>query len=100
MSYNPKKGFHRDEHGMIRFDVEASMPTSTGKEWHTGTIVRKVLNGKDEVIAKDKQVCQVYARPEEVAAKIFTQCPSPFKGTEGRLMTDSWYERSKPDQKF
>lgn len=100
MSYHPKKGFHRDENGMVRFDVEATMPSGNGKEWHTGTIVRKVLNGKDEVILKDRQTAHVYARPEEVAAKIFTQCPSPFTGGEGRLVTDSWYERSKPDQKF
>ncbi len=99
MSYYPKKGMYRDENGVARFSNEATAPGWTGKELYTGTVVRKVLNGKDEVIMKDKQTALVYARPEEVASKVFAQCPSPYTGGEGRLVTDAWYQKAESLQK-
>lgn len=80
MSYHPKRGFHRDAAGTVRFDVEASLPTGSTKRWYRGRVTRVALDGKGEVVRRNTQETSVYARGEEVAAYLVARCPTPWVG--------------------
>lgn len=94
MSYYPNKKMYRDENGVDRFlDPGTAPPAGKAKRWFRGEVVRKLYNGKDEVIKKSRQVANVFAFEDEVPGLVACQCPDPFQGVEAARTSCKVYYR-------
>ena len=80
MSYYPKKGMHRDKHGIAVFDQQPRWDWPQAKRWFRAEVVRVVLDGRGEVVRRNKQAAAVYAVEEEAAGLALRQCPDPWPG--------------------
>lgn len=81
MSYFPKKGMHRDQNGVSRFDQQP-LPASPAKRWFQAEVVRRVLDSKGELVKKSRQTTSFYSVPEEAASMAVKRCPFPWPGQD------------------
>lgn len=92
MSYYPKKGMSIDQKtGMHTFDRKGLPQNDLTKRWYRGEVVRKATNSKGEVVRKDKQVAEVYAREADVVGMLFRRCPDPGMG-DGDIRTNVYFQ--------
>lgn len=61
-----------------------------GKRWFQVEVVRRRIDSKGELLEKDSQTTEVYARPGEAEGFALARCPSRLKVNEGEIRTNVW----------
>jgi hypothetical protein len=95
MSYNPKKGMHKNAAGVAVFDEPGTAPEGgAGKSWWNGTVTRRVVNSKGETVRRSKQSATLFAKEGDVPALLCRQCPDTPQASEGDVRTSVSYSRA------
>jgi len=77
------EGMWIDDGDNLRFTSEQTPPmTREGKSWFTVQVVRVVVDGKGEIIRKNKQLASVFAKESEALGFGIRRCPDPWPGQE------------------
>lgn len=91
MSYYPKKGMHLTKEKVAVFDRPGLPQNDLTKRWWKGEVIRKATNSKGEVVRKNKQEAEVFAREDQVAGMLCRRCPDPGMG-DGDVQMNVYYE--------
>ena len=102
LKFTAPKGMYTDENYIQRFERQDAAPDlSAGKRWIRVEVVRKALDKHGELIEKDKQVTEVFARSEEAAGLGLTRCPSRMKTKDAfEFRTNVYTQDMRPQDRF
>jgi hypothetical protein len=102
LKFTPPKGMFSDENFIHRFERQDAAPNlSEGKRWIRVEVVRKALDKHGDLIEKDKQVTEVFARPDEATGLGLTRCPTRLKTKDAYEFKTSVYTQNMgPEDRF
>jgi len=85
-----KKGTYHTKEGVVRFLNPGTEMGPPAKKWFQATVTRKTVNGKGEVVKRNKQTTTIFANESNVPALAMRQCPSDGP-TEGDVQVNVYY---------